>query len=148
VLTFQLVESDTVAPEFLSANFLPLTPVVQVNFSEPLDPEFINANTFQVFDPSEVLLAPTSINLRNAGRQVELAFAPLPTGDYRLAIAAEGVRDVAGNELGSELIEQRLSFEAPFVLDTSDADPTQPEIQVQETNRVAIAPKTISLARH
>jgi|GEM_PF-1024795 len=93
---------------------------VEVRFSESMDLAGLTADNFQLMDGADAAIAPENIQIRSDDRIVQLTYAPLSTGDYRLAINAAEVKDRAGNPLGTgevsssfSIVDQPIGFDDP-----------------------------------
>jgi hypothetical protein len=105
-LTFDLVR-DTFAPTIVS-----MTPAdgatlsrglrrVEVRFSKPLAAATVTTSNFRLRDSSGKIISPLDLRFRSGDRVVELAYDPLPIGNYQLVINGPAVTDRAGNALGT-----------------------------------------------
>ena len=132
---------DATAPTITQTNLdsaliAPGLETVRIDFSEYIVTEVINSDNFQIFDTNNNLLVPLSIEQKDDGKSVELTFAPLEAGEYRLEISAENVVDVSGNVLGTENIVRTFSVQPATVTtlenSVNDIDPEQEGIQAYD----------------
>src|SRR5262249_53058132 len=99
--------ADTSAPQILSMDPLGESirrqglQTIDIRFSKSLDPSTVTSGTFQLQTTAGTVIAPTSVQLRAEDRRVALTSGPLPSGSYRLVIAAAAVTDRAGHPLGT-----------------------------------------------
>src|SRR5207253_1179091 len=78
--------------------------------------------------------APHSLDLRNDGRLVELAYPPLPAGTYQLVINGTAVTDRIGQPLsrGNVTDSFTLTPRETLTVTNPDADPATPGLQLYE----------------
>ena len=119
-----------------SALVAPGLETVRIDFSEYIKSEAINSDNFQVKDADDNLLEPVNISQTNDGKTIELTFAPIETGEYRLEISAANIADVSGNVLGTENIVQTFSVKPAKVTSLhntiTDIDPDKEGIQAYQ----------------
>ncbi len=70
-------------------------------FNKPLDPSTVVARNFQLLDGNDVVVTPLTIELRQGGTRVEVAYEALPVDDYTANVNAPEVRDILGRALGT-----------------------------------------------
>ena len=108
-ITFDLVPDtfgpviDSIIPADGEEIFLS-TRTVRINFSEPLDVATVTASNFILRNALGPVIPLLDIGVRNGDRTVQLAFAPLPIGNYEVVISGAGVTDRVGNPLGADVI--------------------------------------------
>ena len=83
--------------------------VVQVRFSEALNPATVTASTFRVVRAGQTQAA-LGVDLLDQGSLVRLRFAGLAAGDYQIVIDADAVTDLAGNALGGPDVTSDFSL--------------------------------------
>lgn len=76
--------------------------VITVSLSKPVELTSVNTSTFTLMDMLGQTVAPSAIQTRDDGREVQLTFAPgvLVADSYTLTIDAENVFDRSGTALG------------------------------------------------
>jgi hypothetical protein len=72
---------------------------VQITFSEAIASADVNNVNFQVFDENNNPIPAESVALRGEDKIVQVNFADLNSGNYRLVVHRAGVHDRAGNVL-------------------------------------------------
>jgi hypothetical protein len=105
-ITLNLVP-DTVAPTILSTNppeggirgqnFRAIT----IDFSEPMSAATLISANFSLVGPGGVIVAPTNIQTRSGGQQVQLTFPQLAVGAWQFRMDAAAIQDRAGNVVGT-----------------------------------------------
>src|SRR5207253_8145713 len=88
-----------------------------VTFSEPMDPTTLVAGNFTItsagadkqFGTADDQPVHFSIQSRNDDTRVQLTFAALGAGTYRLTLNAKALTDRAGNALGQQNIVSKFS---------------------------------------
>ncbi len=77
---------------------------VKVTFSEALDPDSLGVGAFRLIGPGGASVEVQSEQLRLRDRQVQVTFASLAIGDYRLEIDGAKIHDRAGNTLADGVV--------------------------------------------
>ncbi|HQU42601.1 MAG TPA: choice-of-anchor D domain-containing protein [Pirellulales bacterium] len=115
-LTLDLVP-DTVPPGIVQIN--PADGAVRgqefravtIDFSKPIDPTTVAADTFTLVGPGgAIALEDVEFRLRNTEVQLTLPPGTLAAGDYQLVINAPELKDMAGNELGAASITSSFTI--------------------------------------
>ncbi len=73
---------------------------VTLTFDERVDAGTVNANTVQLSGPSGTV-TPTTITAVNLGQDFTLTYELLEIGAHNLTLKAAGIKDLAGNSLGT-----------------------------------------------
>jgi hypothetical protein len=111
---------------------------VRVTFSKPVAEATATTANFQLKDAGGNVLAPLSLDLRNDGRLVELAYAPLLAGSYQLVINGTAVTDRIGQPLSTGIVTDSFTLTPRETLTVTnpDADPATPGLQLYEGTTV------------
>jgi hypothetical protein len=113
---------------------------VRVTFSKPLASGTVTPANFQLQklqqlqDAGGNTLTPIHLDLRSDDRLVQLTFAPLPPGSYRLVINGPAVTDRVGHALGTGNVVTSFTLtpRALLTATVADADASTPGLQVYE----------------
>ena len=89
-------------------------------FSKPLDESIVTAANFTLVGPGGQPVAPQSIQFRDDDTVVQLTYPQLAFGQYQLDIAAAGVKDRAGDTLGSTVLATNFTV-MPFTATWTNA---------------------------
>ena len=98
---------DTVAPAILSmdpedgSERSRLQRQFRITFDEPMNPNSLNTNTIQIFDPNGNLVEPNLIEIGFNDTSVTMAYPELQEGTHELRLMESMIRDRAGNPLGA-----------------------------------------------
>src|SRR5262249_48623797 len=81
---------------------------VRIVFSQRLTPVSGTGQAFRLQDAQGQTLVPRNVQLRDGGTEVQLAYAPLPPGAYRLISAGPSITNLAGKPLGATDVVSRF----------------------------------------